>query len=252
MPIIKYELPCILVNSWFQPFQSFLSKPEQQLSGSIPEFQRIISDPKKELMYVKEVKSGLSENETIIGNALFCCLRTKIDRVIDGRCSWDSTLTKPIFSNNSNEGQSKTFSCDGISLVNNLKTKRGCLTPLNALQLLQFSRLSTSSIIQPNKGSFMMETKSVLKKPSKGFQVRMQSNTKESTLKRNRSQCTFVTGCIYPTRHITCNSGCPYQCKNCFRACLVSQNCMQTLLRRKFSNGSNNAGKKIRYISSKY
>lgn len=240
MPIIKCELPCVLVNSWFQPFQLFLSKPEQQLSLCIPEFQRIISETKRELMYVKEVKSGVSEKETIIGNALFCCLRTKIDRIIDGRCSWDGTLTKsPIILNN--EGQSKTFSCDGISLVNNLKTKRGCLTPLNALE---FSRLSNSCTNQPNKGSFMMETKSVSKKPGKRFQVRMQNNTSESTLRRNRSQCTFVTGCIYPTRHITCNSGCPYQCKNCFRACLVSQNCMQTLLRRKFNNGSNNAGKK--------
>lgn len=94
MPIIKCELPCVLVNSCFQPFQLFLSKPEQQLSLCIPEFQRIISETKRELMYVKEVKSGVSEKETIIGNALFCCLRTKIDRIIDGRCSWDGTLTK--------------------------------------------------------------------------------------------------------------------------------------------------------------
>lgn len=94
------------------------------------------------------------------------------------------------------------------------------------------------------KGSFKIESKSVLKKPGEGFHARMQSNTKEATLRKNRSQCTFAAGVLYPTRHITSNSGCPYQCKNCFRACLVSQNYMQTLLQRNYNIGFNNSGKK--------
>lgn len=94
------------------------------------------------------------------------------------------------------------------------------------------------------KGSFKIESKSVLKKPGEGFHARMQSNTKEATLRKNRSQFTFAAGVLYPTRRITSNSGCPYQCKNCFRACLVSQNYMQTLLQRNYNTGSNNSGKK--------
>lgn len=94
------------------------------------------------------------------------------------------------------------------------------------------------------KGSFKIESKLVLKKPGEGFHARMQSNTKEATLRKNRSQFTFAAGVLYPTRHITSNSGCPYQCKNCFRACLVSQNYMQTLLQRNYNIGFNNSGKK--------
>lgn len=94
------------------------------------------------------------------------------------------------------------------------------------------------------KGSFKIESKSVLKKPGEGCHARMQSNTKKATLRKNRSQFTFAAGVLYPTRHITSNSGCPYQCKNCFRACLVSQNYMQTLLQRNYNIGSNNSGKK--------
>lgn len=248
--IVKEKHKCtgILVNSWFQPLETKTVK-QHRVKPSV-RATNIVKKKKMEFSSFKIEEIGLNEKEAIVGksylNSFINCniikrdmhIKTDTPSTIKKQKPRMSARPKTSYRMKRESFQKKSFSdlalpnfglsfCEKCSLQ--AKPKRIHSAPAN----VRYSLCTT--IHKTQRGSDLPNEKN----QPLYWRTRAEYRTKTyvfgsgSKTEKTKSQNLSMESHSRPGRPVKQNVGCPFTCTNCFRACLVSNNYMNTLRERK-------------------
>lgn len=241
-------LETVIVNSWFQPLQRKLRFQETQRSSEI---KQLFIANKMDSINEKNGKEGLKEKEIIFGFSCHSVSSNQIQKegYVERKCIIKKKVENswPVSSNSEYDGRTKTIrNNQGDSLFNSYPLKTRIYSAPPNVHL--FSVVSHSRTPNPSKNSTDGKTS---EETGTG---RQQSITEGIKFSKKPLLCSkgshSVKECFYPIRKISTKLGCPYQCKNCFRACLISSNRMKSLQQQKLINSKREQLKSKHYYQN--